>query len=1375
MKEVYNIGLDIGTSSVGYAMTDEKGRLLRFHKRPTYGSVLFEEAQTAKERRQKRSARRRLARRRKRIKLLQALVAPDVCAADPAFFLRMNESFLWAEDSKYEKFYAKLPKALFVDGTVSVETLPTIYHIRNELVKSTKQADIRYVYLAMHHIIKYRGHFLMEGQTLSDIGAEAPQKMQELLELLTDPESFVCGLAPAENAAKEVCHTMENHSLRGMARKEQIQKLLYAGKKKESKEAAQALASLLLGYKGSLKALIGYESQTDAPEKTSLGAIEGETEETYLAGMTEAQAEVFTRILELYRWQLFAEIRQNGQTISDMMVARYEKHKADLKRLKKWIRTYRKDEYVTLFRDDNDPSGYAAYTHHLTSPARFQQEKFTRCRQEGAKIKSIPEGFYNKCRRILESKKIDLPENARAEANEMLEEMKADNVFLPLQRINLNGQIPNQIQAEELAKILDAQGKYYPTLRENREKILSICTFRLPYYVGPLYQDKNSPFQKWIVRDMTQPAYPWNFFDVVNQTATAEGFIANLTNKCTYLPIEDVLPLHSLLYEEYLMLNELNRVRVKGNLIRDVQLKKRMMDELFAKNKSVSYKVFAKWLRQNSPYTDVTENDISGTQEPGKFTASLRTRYDLEKHGFTVNDQTTEQLETLVRWSTIFEDRSILKKLIQEKYPDITDTQLNFLVQRRYTGWGRLSEKLLTGVLGEYENQPATIMDVLRATNENFMQVLNNPQYHFQEKIAKERLMELGEPKEEIEYDEIRKLQVSPALKRGIWTAVRIVKELIEHQGCHPHAIYLENTREETPDEKKQRTQSRLNQVEQMYKELAEDKTAEKVPSKCWEVLKNCKDKKKLDDQQYLYLLQLGKSLYSGKPLDFDQLSATTEIDHILPRCYIVDNSIENRALVLKGENQRKADNLLLANSIRDSQRPWWNYLRQKGFMGEKKFKNLTRSVVSDEDKQGFIARQLVETGQMVQCVTELFKRYYPDVHVSGIKAGLSSELREQYGLYKIRELNDMHHAYDAFLAATMGNFVERFMPWLDSESSAAIRFRKAQEARKDDDDNKVDLSSKHGMILAKFSRDQVDADTREIIRNAQQEICYLKAVWGYHDGHVVFLKRQKSGKITEDSRYRAGNKSAKMPLKKGLPCQRYGGFDSINPAFMTAIQYTQGKKVYHRVVGIPIYANVPTGKADELIRAFAADKIPGVTVVRPRLLMNQMLKWDGGVFVLRGGQTIDILTGKENAARVTITNGKQLFVSGKDMTTIALLFRGKKDDLNPEQLKETVLHLLEKFKTQYAVFYQKCKADDINRILKNLETPEQLTDADWTAMVSELLNAMGKQRKASKEWITCEDWRIRAIPTKDVELIDQSITGLREKRTKLWPDSEPS
>ncbi len=586
MKKVYNIGLDIGTSSVGYAMTDEKGRLLRFHKRPTYGSVLFEEAQTAEKRRVSRSRRRRLARRHNRIKLLQMLVEPDVRAVDPEFFLRTNESFLWAKDSKYENFYAKLPKALFVDGSVSVGNFrsdaPTIYHIRKELVNSTKQADIRYVYLAMHHIIKYRGHFLMEGQTLSDVGEEATEKMKELLELLTDPEKFACGFVLTENTAKEICDTMENRSLRGTVRKEQIQKLLYTGKKKESKAAAQALASFLLGYKGSLKALINYEEQEKAPEKTYLSAIEGETEETYLSGMTEAQADVFTRILALYRWQLFAEIHQNGQTISDMMVKRYKKHGEDLQNLKKWVRAYRRDKFNELFRDDKNEKGYAAYTDHLRKPKQFKKENLKRCTQDD---------FYKELRGVLSGNK---DAEAAAAAKPMLEAMEEPNGFLPLQRINLNGQIPNQIQVEELEKILDAQGKYYPKLRENREKIISICKFRLPYYVGPLYRDENSPFQKWIVRDKTQPAYPWNFFDVVDQTKTAEGFIANLTNKCTYLPTEDVLPLHSLLYEEYLVLNELNRVRIKGELIRNVPLKKRILNELLAKNKSVSCKTFAK-------------------------------------------------------------------------------------------------------------------------------------------------------------------------------------------------------------------------------------------------------------------------------------------------------------------------------------------------------------------------------------------------------------------------------------------------------------------------------------------------------------------------------------------------------------------------------------------------------------------------------------------------------------------------------------------------------------------------------------------------------------------------------------------------------------
>lgn len=103
--------------------------------------------------------------------------------------------------------------------------------------------------------------------------------------------------------------------------------------------------------------------------------------------MTEAQAEVFALMLELYRWQLFAEIRQNGQTISDTMVARYEKHGRDLEKLKAWVKAYQPDKFYALFRDDENAKGYAAYTDHLRKPKKFKKRScnaahkmsFTRC------------------------------------------------------------------------------------------------------------------------------------------------------------------------------------------------------------------------------------------------------------------------------------------------------------------------------------------------------------------------------------------------------------------------------------------------------------------------------------------------------------------------------------------------------------------------------------------------------------------------------------------------------------------------------------------------------------------------------------------------------------------------------------------------------------------------------------------------------------------------------------------------------------------------------------------------------------------------------------------------------------------------------------
>ena len=57
----YYLGLDIGTNSVGWAVTDENYNLCKFGGKRMWGIRLFDGAQTAEERRMNRSNRRRLS------------------------------------------------------------------------------------------------------------------------------------------------------------------------------------------------------------------------------------------------------------------------------------------------------------------------------------------------------------------------------------------------------------------------------------------------------------------------------------------------------------------------------------------------------------------------------------------------------------------------------------------------------------------------------------------------------------------------------------------------------------------------------------------------------------------------------------------------------------------------------------------------------------------------------------------------------------------------------------------------------------------------------------------------------------------------------------------------------------------------------------------------------------------------------------------------------------------------------------------------------------------------------------------------------------------------------------------------------------------
>ena len=94
----YFVGLDIGTSSVGWAVTNKSYELLKFRSHKMWGSRLFDEGESAVVRRGFRSMRRRLERRKLRLKLLEELFADAMAQVDSTFFMRLRESKYHYED-----------------------------------------------------------------------------------------------------------------------------------------------------------------------------------------------------------------------------------------------------------------------------------------------------------------------------------------------------------------------------------------------------------------------------------------------------------------------------------------------------------------------------------------------------------------------------------------------------------------------------------------------------------------------------------------------------------------------------------------------------------------------------------------------------------------------------------------------------------------------------------------------------------------------------------------------------------------------------------------------------------------------------------------------------------------------------------------------------------------------------------------------------------------------------------------------------------------------------------------------------------------------------------------------------------------------------
>ncbi len=1180
--KAYYLGLDIGTDSVGYAATDEEYSLLRFHGEPMWGVSLFDEASLNTDRRAFRTGRRRIDRRQQRVRLLSELFAAEISKKDEKFFLRLKNSAIWPEDKEE-------PGSLFGPGDYTDadyhRDYPTVHHLIADLMRNPAPHDVRLVYLACAWLVAHRGHFLSEIETNNiDALTDFSSVWEGFLSVLREE----CDVLPWKEEAADREGLKEALAKRSTVTEKyrSVCRLLF-GESKPPKELPEAPFQIDL----LLKLLCG--SQVD-PAKLFPGEDYGEIGSFRLDSDEETLAKVLTQLGEnapivekakaVFDWSLLCDSLSGYPSISEAKVALYERHKKDLAFLKAFIRKYLPEKYREVFRDVRKDN-YTAYSLHCKKEAQKKELK-----------RANKEDFSKYLLGLIQ--KVTPEEKDRAGWEDMKARLETRS-FLPKQRDTDNRVIPHQIYEKELTDLLKVAERYLPFLSKKdgegltvSEKILAVFSFRIPYFVGPLNRGSERAWVKFFPGE-SGPVLPWNFYQKIDGDASEQEFIRKMTNTCTYLPGEDVLPKSSLLYSSYTVLNEINNLRLDGEKL-PTELKQRIYNEVFLRRRKVTKKRLEDFLLS----TNAMQKGQELTGVDATLTSSLSPWLDFRRL-LESGTLTYEEAEKIILRKSYSEDKNRFVKWLKREFPSLPDEDVRYLSGLSCKDFGRLSRAFLTGLPG-VDRQAGTgealsVMQALWTTDYNLMELLSD-RFTFREAVAEESAAYYSSHPQGLS-ERMEEMYLSNSVKRQVFRTLAIVKEVAHAVGNPPAKIFVEMTRGGSEEQRGKRTVSRKEQLLELYKKC--DAEEVRLLTQELESMGEEADSRLQSEALYLYYTQLGKCMYTGQPLDLARLKeGLYNRDHIWPQALVKDDSIlNNLVLVLSENNGQKKDTYPIDSAVRERMTGFWKHLRDVGLITEEKYRRLTRATpFTEEERLGFINRQLTETSQSTKAVATLLKGLYPDAEIVYVKARLTSEFRQEFELFKSRTYNDLHHAKDAYLNIVTGNVYH-------------MRFSKLWFSVNDPYSVKTKSLFTHPVIC----RGKTVWDGTKMLEK-------VKTTVGKNNARMVRYSFCREGGLFDQQPVKKG--PGLIPRKAGLPTEKYGGYNKPTVSFFALTKYRAGNKCDCMVMPVELLFRdrfLAGGEAAEEYAKKRIGQIIGKTVdevsfpLGKRILkVNTMLSLDG-------------------------------------------------------------------------------------------------------------------------------------------------------------------
>ena len=1126
----YYIGLDVGSDSVGWAVTDENYNLKRLKGKTAWGARLFSGATDAKKRRMFRTSKRRMARRRYRIHLINEIFANHLREVDEYFLIRLAESQLLLSDKKNKMpFYLLGSKE---QDRAYYKKYPTIWHLRSALVHGEEDAykDLRLVYLAIHHIIKYRGNFLIDGKFERKFDTDRLKDLNRIFENIiidgdeTYDESFELFTS---DSYLEVLNILQDEKLNTSDRKKQLKKI--ANSKEEISNYVDLFITLVSG--GSFASTKIFKEDEKIDIKFDSSYDENEDKIKTLFG---PYFEIIEIAKALYDYVYLNKLIGTYDYLSDAFKNVYDVHRKELHLLKGFLididrfhglkSTDKESLFYKVFRDKDskDNNNYVSYI------------RASNLEKSRASIHDFNKFLYT----YLNEEKDLFLENT--EYKQLLELANKGELLQIIANVS-NSTIPHQLHEQELNAILDNAEKYFPFLKAEKEKILTIFRFKVPYFYGPL--DNRSKYSN-VVRKNNEKIYPWNIDNIIDKDKTRSRFMENLTNECTILNGETVLPAASILYMDYIIFDRLNRIIINGDLITQ-EIKLDLFNNLISKRAKTTVNNIKKYLKDKYDIYRTDDVSISGLNPNDSFNATSRfilsKCYDIDGKDFDI-------VEDIIFALTIYTDnKKDALEYIKKNY-NLTDEQEKTIMSLNCKGWGTFSRKFLNlrsvDNNGEIHN---SIIELLHDTTLNLNKILFSNKYNFEELINQHNREFMGlRTNKDIANELIEK--IPPLMRRSTIQTMRIVEEITKISKCAPKKILIEVTRENDIRKKGKQTDSRKLELRKFLESFLAEKN-ENAENLLKELESISLDKLRAKSL-YLYFKQLGLDIYTGEKIKIEDVFDSTkyDIDHIVPQSLIKDDSIDNTVLTSKHINEVvKKDLYPLPENIRCTKKVMalWTMLHKKKAISDKKFNALVRKTeITEAELADFINRQINVVNQSNKILKDVFEVLYPNTKIIFSKAQYPAHIRQELDIPKVRDLNDTHHAIDAYLNIVAGDILitkfgnMRLIKAKEKNDKISFNLDRELERKlliKDKDNKVIDYTNLGKLVYNTCFRH----DFLLTYRNTYQDDAFYK--------QTIFKK----------------NSTGLIPLHTKNPqmdTEKYGGYKSLSTKYLVIATKTNHK-----------------------------------------------------------------------------------------------------------------------------------------------------------------------------------------------------------------------